>query len=133
MTFQEYVSYNQRARENQYTRYSLGSDTKDTLFVSLSLTPGFHVTQSLQLSFFLPSSQPLVNTAFHFHVLLLIQQQLCKGLEALPLLIQVHLGFPHHVHQDCITHLIQHHFLRQLGTQSAKNGSEDNDLFLILQ
>lgn len=125
---QEYVSYNQRERERTNTHVTVLSQTPGTLF--LCLFHLLHVVQSFQL---LHSSQPLVNSAFHFHVLSLIQQQLCKGLEALPLLIQVHLGFPHHVHQDCITNLIQHHLLRQLGTQSAKNGSEDNDLFLILQ
>lgn len=67
-----------------------------------------------------PFLQPLINPAYRFFVLSNVQEQFCQGLKAFPLLIQVHLGFPHHVHQDCIAHLIKHHLLGQLGTKSAK-------------
>ncbi|TNN28666.1 hypothetical protein EYF80_061186 [Liparis tanakae] len=49
----------------------------------------------------------------------LVQQQQGQSLEGGPLLVQVQLRLPQHVHQHRVAHLVQHHLLRQLGAQSA--------------
>lgn len=46
-----------------------------------------------------------------FRVVSVVQEKLGQALKAFPLLIQVHLRLPHHVHQDCVVHLVQQHLL----------------------
>lgn len=90
-----------------------------------SVVKGRTLTQTLQFQSDTLISVLHPNTLHSFIcdllVLSVVHQCICHRLEHLPLLIQVHLGLPQHVHQDRVTHLIQHHLLSQLRTQSAHN------------
>lgn len=69
----------------------------------------------------------LLPTSCQFRCLSDGQQSPGQCLDVLPVLIQVHLRLPQHVHQHGVAHLIQHHLHRQLGAQSGREGSREED------